>query len=345
MGLFKRVSKFLESPSTPAPSARLGRELLGTPLSSIERGDTPMAGKSAAIATTDLSKRYRDVLAVSDLNLNVRRGEIYALLGRNGAGKTTTIRMLLGLIQPTAGQVEVLGRRLRQGVVDILARVGYLVETATAYPNLTVRENLEIQRRLLGAEQSSVSAAIKLMRLEAYADRRFSVLSLGNKQRVGLARAMLHKPDLLILDEPASALDPAGVVEIRSLLRRLAINQGITVFISSHILSEIAQLADRIGIVHEGRLLEELDRDELQGKGRSYVQVGASDLGRAAKLLAAAGFDKIKRSDRQLRIFGAEDRTPEIARIITRAGIDLTELSPRREDLESYFLRLTGGVK
>jgi len=226
------------------------------------------------------------VLAVDALDLDVRRGEIYGFLGRNGAGKTTTIRMLLGLIRPTGGQVEVLGRRVQPGTTISFARVGYLVETATAYPNLTVRENLDIQRRLTRAPRAAVAEVIELMRLDGLADRRARVLSLGNKQRLSLARALLHRPELLILDEPANALDPAGIVEVRELLRSRASEQGVTVFVSSHILTEIAHLVDRIGIMHEGRLLEELDRDQLRAKERLYVEVGASEPERAAALLA-----------------------------------------------------------
>lgn len=298
-----------------------------------------------AIATRTLTKRYRDVLAVSSLDLDVRRGEIYCFVGRNGAGKTTTIRMLLGLIRPTGGEVEVLGRQLRPGMSDVFAHVGYLVETATAYPNLTVRENLDIQRRLTSAERSAVADAIELMRLEKCADRRVGVLSLGNKQRVSLARALLHRPELLILDEPANALDPVGIVEVRELLRSLAREHGVTIFMSSHILAEVAHLADRIGIVHEGRLLEELDRSQLRARERAYVRVGASEPERAAALLAGAGFTRIERADGRLRVFDAEQRMPEIARVLVGAGIDLTELAPLREDLESYFLRLTEGVE
>ncbi len=222
------------------------------------------------ISTSGLTKRYHDVTAVENLALDVRAGEVYGFLGRNGAGKTTTIRMLLGLIRPSGGEVTVLGEGIVPGTTDVFRRVGYLVETATAYPNLTVRENLDIQRRLTGAPASSVAGAIERMALGPYADRRAGQLSLGNKQRLALARALLHSPDVLILDEPANALDPAGIVEVRELLRSLADERGVTVFMSSHILAEVAHLADRIGIVHEGRLVEELPREELAAKARAY---------------------------------------------------------------------------
>jgi ABC-type multidrug transport system ATPase subunit len=300
------------------------------------------------IATRSLTKRYREVLAVDALDLDVRRGEVYGFLGRNGAGKTTTIRMLLGLIRPTAGEVTVLGRRIGPGETSVFGRVGYLVEAATAYPNLTVRENLDIQRRLTGAPATAVGAAIEQLRLGEYADRRAGRLSLGNKQRLSLARAVLHKPDVLVLDEPANALDPAGIVEIRELLRSLADDHGVTVFMSSHILAEVAHLADRIGIINDGRLLEELDRDELQAKARAFVEVGVDDPARAETLLREAGFAHIERDPDApgvLRVLDAADRSAEIAAVVVGAGLRLDSLTPTREDLETYFLRLTGGAE
>ena len=308
------------------------------------RGSSRLSADTA-IATRSLSKGYRDVLAVDDLGLDVRRGEIYGFLGRNGAGKTTTIRLLLGLIRPTGGDVQVLGRRVQPGSSDVFARVGYLVETATAYPNLTVRENLDIQRRLTGSPRTAVADAIELMRLGGLAERRAGTLSLGNKQRLSLARALLHRPEVLVLDEPANALDPAGIVEIRELLRSLVTSHGVTVFMSSHILAEVAQLADRIGIVQEGRLLEELDRDQLRARERSYLEVDASEPERAAALLAGSGFARVELDGDRLRVTGAEGRAAEIARMLVAADVDVNGLVPVHEDLEAYFLRLTGGVE
>jgi ABC-2 type transport system ATP-binding protein len=240
-----------------------------------------------AIATRGLTKHYREVVAVNALELSVRRGEIYGFLGRNGAGKTTTIRMLLGLIRPSAGEVEVLGHRVQAGDQRWLGRVGFLVESASAYPNLTVRENLETQRRLTGAPAEATQRTIELLGLGAYADRVGGKLSLGNKQRLSLARALVHSPELLILDEPANGLDPAGIVEVRRLLRRLADEQGVTVFMSSHILAEVAHLADRIGILHEGRLIEERSRDELAATAREYVAHSMTAEEREEALLTA----------------------------------------------------------
>ncbi|MFZ1410868.1 MAG: ABC transporter ATP-binding protein [Micropruina sp.] len=240
-----------------------------------------------AIRLTGVSKSYGPVRAVGGLDLTVRRGEIYGFLGRNGAGKTTTIRMLLGLIRPSAGTLEVLGHDVTDGRRDWLRQVGFLVESASAYPNLTVRENLAIQQRLTGAPKTAVSEVIAQLGLGRYADRRAGRLSLGNKQRLSLARALLHRPELLVLDEPANGLDPAGIVEIRELLKRLSREHGVTVFMSSHILPEVGHLADRIGIVHDGRLIEEDGRDVLAARARDYLTETLTEQQRAEALQTA----------------------------------------------------------
>ena len=217
----------------------------------------------AVVTTRGLTKRFGPVTAVAGLDLEVRQSEIYAFLGRNGAGKTTTIRMILGLIRPSAGEVRVFGQPVRSARPEWLRRVGSLVETATAYPNLTVGENLDLHRRLTGAPARAVPEVIERLGLATQAGRRAGHLSLGNKQRLSPARALVHAPELLVLDEPANALDPAGIVEIRELLRTMADENGTTVFVSSHILGEVAHLADRIGIIHDGRLVEETSRQQL----------------------------------------------------------------------------------
>jgi ABC-type multidrug transport system ATPase subunit len=303
------------------------------------------ADSATVLNTPGLTKYYGKVLAVAGLDLDVRRGEIYAFLGRNGAGKTTTIRMLLGLVRPTSGDATVLGTRITAVESAVFARVGYLVETATSYANLTVRENLEIHRRLTGSPRAATSEAMKLLGLSESAERRAGQLSLGNKQRLALARALLHTPELLILDEPTSGLDPAGIIEVRELLRRLAHKNDVTVFMSSHILAEVAHLADRIGIIHEGRLLQELDYDELRARSRRYLDIGVSDPDRAARLLSERlGIGSIERTDEgALRLFDGLERGAEISRVLVQGGLELTRLAEAQEDLESYFMRLTGG--
>ena len=301
-----------------------------------------MTAGDYVIEARRLTKRYGDVIAVDGLDLGVRAGEIYGFLGRNGAGKTTTIRMLLGLVRPTAGDARILGTPMGPGADSVLGRVGLLVETATAYGNLTVRENLALHGRLTGAPPSAVDRTIDRMRLGEYAHRRADTLSLGNEQRLSLGRALLHDPEVLVLDEPANGLDPAGIVEVRELLRSLA-DDGVTVFMSSHILTEVGHLADRVGLIHDGRLLEELDRKALRARARPYVEVRADDLERARSLLAGNGFTELHGIDDGIRVFTARDRSTEIARLLVEAGVGLTALVPGREDLEGYFLRRTGG--
>lgn len=300
---------------------------------------------TVAIETTNLVKRYGDVVAVDNLSLRVTRGEIYAFLGLNGAGKTTTIRMLTGMVRPTAGAAYVLGTRIGRGPKNPWHAVGHLVEMPHAYPELSVRENLEVIRRLRpGTPSQAVDRAIDRLGLAAYAGRRAGTLSLGNAQRLGLAKALLHSPELLILDEPANGLDPAGIVEIRNLLIDLAGQQGVTVFISSHILGEVARLAHRIGIIHQGRLLQELDVAELERHRRRRLAIRTRD-GRAALAeLVGAGFAAAITPDNTIELAeeAAIQRPDDIAVRLVNAGHAPTLLKVEEEDLERYFLRLVG---
>jgi ABC-2 type transport system ATP-binding protein len=298
-----------------------------------------------AIATDALTKRYRgDVLAVDGVNLRVARGEIYAFLGLNGAGKSTTIRMLLGMIRPTAGHAELFGVRVAPGANALWRRVGHLVESATAYPELTVVENLDVARRLAGIEdRRRADLMIDRLALNAYAGRRAATLSLGNLQRLALARALLHGPELLVLDEPANGLDPAGVVEIRDLLRDLAHHEGVTVFMSSHILGEVDRLANRIGIVHRGRLVEELDSAALEQRRDRRLEVATRDLEAAKAALLAAGLRPQGRGQGRLELRDpmALEAPERVAEILVSAGVPPTHLAIALESLEEHFMRLT----
>lgn len=300
---------------------------------------------SLPIETQDLSKHYRDVRAVEHLSLRVAEGEIYAFLGLNGAGKTTTIRMLLGMIKPTSGTATVLGTRVRLGSRIPWRDVGYMVEDPHAYPELTVFENLEVARRLHpGTPPQAVGEIIDRLGLAAYADRRAGTLSHGNAQRLGLAKAMLHHPRLLILDEPANGLDPAGIVEIRQLLFELTREQGGTVFMSSHILAEVSRLAGRIGIIHQGRLLQELDAAELERNRRRQLVLRVREIESAHRTLLDAGLPAEILPDGALALKhpAAVERPDEINRLLVEAGNSPTQLVVEEEDLEQYFLRLVG---
>ena len=302
-------------------------------------------GKSLTIETTGLSKRFGDVIAVNNLSLNIHRGEIYGFLGLNGAGKTTTIRMLLGMIRPSAGSVSLFGMKVQPSQRSIWKRVGYLVETPHAYPDMTVRQNLEIVRRLRKLNDAgAVEKIMEELELTHYANRRAKILSLGNAQRLGLAKALIHHPDLLLLDEPANALDPAGIVEVRNLLRGLAEKNGVTVFISSHILSEVARLATRIGVVHEGQLVKELNASELDEQEGQRLVVDVRDTSAALSVLGKAGI--VARLDGK-NSFVITDKPAmqypdKVATLLVEAGCPPTRLVVEQGDLESYFLGLVG---
>ena len=298
-----------------------------------------------AIETNGLSKSFGDVQAVNDVSLRVERGEIYGFLGLNGAGKTTTIRALLGMIRPGAGTVRVLGQPVGPHGRGPWRQVGHMVESPAVYPELTVRENLEVARRLHGVRDTGATErVIEQLGLQQYARRRSGTLSTGNRHRLGLARALLHGPDLLILDEPGSGLDPAGVVEIRDLLGRLAREQGVTIFMSSHILTEVDRLATRIGIIHRGRLIEELETRQLEALRARRLAVRTRDLALARSVLAGAGFEV---QDGNGTLLLSETRAVEapddVATLLVNAGTPPTRLAVEQENLEDYFLRLTGG--
>src|SRR5450759_900144 len=302
---------------------------------------------SLAIETEDVGKLYADVRAVEHLSLRGAEGEIYAFLGLNGAGKTTTIRMLLGMIRPTTGYATVLQTRVRAGSREPWEAVGYLVETPHSYPELTVYENLEVARRLHpGTPRQAVGRTIERLGLGAYANRQAGNLSQGNAQRLGLAKALLHAPKLLLLDEPANGLDPAGIVEIRELLLELTREQGVTVFMCSHILAEVSRLAQRIGIIHQGRLLQELDVDELEQNRRRRLLLRARDMEAARLALATAGHpaEMLRDGTLELTDIPSLEHPDDIARLLVQAGVPPTQVMLEEEDLEQYFLRLIGMI-
>ena len=298
-----------------------------------------------SIETENLGKCYGDVQAVEHLSLRVAEGEIYAFLGLNGAGKTTTIRMLLGMIKPTTGYAKVLNTTVRLGSRKPWESVGYLVEIPHCYPELSVYENLEVARRLHpGTPRKSVSHIIERMGLAAYADRQAGNLSQGNAQRLGLAKALLHNPKLIFLDEPANGLDPAGIVEIRELLLELTHEQGVTVFMSSHILAEVSRLAQRIGIIHKGNLIQELNMDELERNRKRRLLLQTRNIESAHRVLMDAGQPSEILEDGmiELKDASAVEHPDDINSLLVKAGTPPTRLMVEEEELEQYFLRLVG---
>jgi ABC-2 type transport system ATP-binding protein len=297
------------------------------------------------IRTNNISKHYEDVKAVSDVSISVRKGEIYGFLGLNGAGKTTTIRMLLGMIKPTSGAAFINNEKVTSGNTELWRKVGSLVEIPFAYPELTVRENLEIFRRLRSLpERNSVDKVIEKLQLGAYADRKAKNLSLGNNQRLGLAKALIHTPDILILDEPSNGLDPAGIFEIRELLKDLAVNQGVTIFISSHILGEISRFATRIGIIHEGKLIQELDSGHLEALYKKRLLINSNNNDLALAILEKNGYEAERYGGSLLSVSSerAIEMPGSIAELMVVAGCPPTLLKVEEEDLETYFLRIIG---
>ncbi|MEW6126287.1 MAG: ATP-binding cassette domain-containing protein [Acidobacteriota bacterium] len=295
-----------------------------------------------AIETSRLARRYGNLIAVEDLNLRVERGSIYGFLGPNGAGKTTTIRMLLGLIRPNQGDVRLLNESLGKNRLLVLARVGSLVETPSLYSHLTGRENLEVTRRLRGVSRKQIDRVLAIVNLEKDADRKAREYSLGMRQRLGLALALLGDPDLLILDEPTNGLDPAGIHEMRELIRRLPSEHEITVFLSSHLLSEVEQMATHIGIIQKGKLLFEGRLEQLQARMQEHLEIELNQPEEAAQLLTGHGF-AVQRNGTQKIYVQAKGRAAaaNINSLLVRQGFEVSRLSIERPSLEETFLQMT----
>ena len=299
---------------------------------------------SSGLVAEHVTKDFGTVRAVDSVSLAVAPGEVVALLGLNGAGKTTLIRLLLGMVRPTSGRVLVCGRPLPAR--DVWAEVGYLVEGPAAYPELTVRENLDVARRLRRLGPRVVEDALERFGLGEYAARRAGQLSLGNRQRLGLAKALLHRPAVALLDEPVNGLDPAGVVEIRSLVVELAREHGTAVLVSSHLLTEVARAATRIAVLHEGRLVEELEAAALEHRLRRHLEVAAADPVGAARLLSGLGLAPYSVGDGRLLVVEdprAVADPAHVAEALVTGGHPPERLAVVEEDLESYFLRLVAG--
>ena len=296
------------------------------------------------IETRALTRRFKDRLAVDAVNLWVPSAGIYGFLGPNGAGKTTTIRMLLGLMRPDAGDICLFDTPLAGNRQGLLQRVGALVETPSLYPHLTGRENLEVTRRLLGAARNLIDRALDIVKLTADAQRCVREYSLGMRQRLGLALALLNQPKLLILDEPTNGLDPAGIHEMRDLLRRLPVELGLTVFLSSHLLSEVEQIASHIGIIHAGRLLFQGTLTELQAQQQAQLTIGVTAPERAVQCLAKAGWAVQQRADGMLIVAAASPAvSAQLNHLLVSQGIEVFHLARTQLSLEDIFLALTDG--
>jgi ABC-2 type transport system ATP-binding protein len=302
-----------------------------------------VASTAAAIRTIALSKSYGKRLAVDHLDLEVERAELFGFLGPNGAGKTTTIRMALGLIAPTGGSVEILGQEVRSHRAQVLPRVGALVEAPALYGYLSGRDNLRAVGNLLGgASEKRIDEVLEIVSLKGRDRDRVRTYSMGMKQRLGLAMALLNDPDLLILDEPANGLDPAGIVEMRDLLRDLAA-QGKTVFISSHVLTEVQQICTRVAIINHGKLIRVAQvHDLLQSSGEFEVKVDVpADLMATLRLQPWAQQARVE--DGLVITPAPEGRGRNLVKFLVESGHVPDSVSVRQKDLEDIFLSLTDG--
>ena len=298
------------------------------------------------IETKNLTKQYGSQKSVADLNIHVKRGRIYGLLGRNGAGKTTTMKMLLGLTKPTSGEVKIWGNPLQGNEKKLLPRIGSLIESPGFYPNLTGTENLRIFATLRGVPNNhAIKDALDLVGLPYKDKKLFSQYSLGMKQRLAIALAVMHDPELLILDEPINGLDPIGIAEVRSFIRELCDARGKTILISSHILSEISLLADDIGIIDHGALLEEESLAELEQKSSKHIRFTLSDTAQAARILERNFHEShfSIQDDHNLRLHNLELPVGKIVTAFVENGLEVSEAATSEESLEDYFKRVTGG--
>ncbi|WP_416828340.1 ABC transporter ATP-binding protein [Ectobacillus polymachus] len=291
------------------------------------------------IMTNQVSKQFGSFTAVHDVSLRVPEGEIFCFLGPNGAGKSTTIRMLLGLITPTSGDITIFGESLALHRTDILREVGSLVESPSYYGHLTAYENLECTRKILQVDKKAITDALEIVGLSAVKDKLVRTFSLGMKQRLGIAQALLGKPKLLILDEPTNGLDPAGIQEIRDLLKRLPQQLGATILLSSHHLSEVELLADHVGIIHKGILIFQGSIQELRKKGASHLEIGVRPLEGATEQLRKQGY-KPWVQDQYVMLDEAKN-IAELNRELVMSGHDVYHLRQQKETLEDIFLALT----
>lgn len=298
------------------------------------------------IETKHLTKKYGKQTVVNDVNLHVKKGRIYGLLGRNGAGKTTVMKMILGLTSVTSGKIDVFGKSIAGQEKRIYPRVGAIIEAPGFYPNLTGTENLEIFAKLRGtAAPNAVKNALEVVGLPYKDKKRFSEYSLGMKQRLGIANAILHDPELLILDEPTNGLDPIGIAEMRNFIKRLSSERGKTILISSHILSEIALLADDIGIIDCGVLLEESSMNELKKRNSKYILLQVSDVPKASLILEREFHTKdySVQDEHTLRIYDTSLNMGEINKFLVMQNITVTSSGLCNDTLEDYFKKITGG--
>jgi ABC-2 type transport system ATP-binding protein len=300
------------------------------------------------LKTHHLSKKYQNKFALNKVNLSIKKGSIFGFIGQNGAGKSTLIRLVCGLAGPTTGTIELFGKENERALIEARKRIGTIIEGPALYPNMTATENLEAHRLLKGIPgKECINKTLRLVGLQDTGKKKAKNFSLGMKQRLGLAIALLGDPEFLILDEPINGLDPMGVVEIRELLKKLNQEYGITILISSHILSELHLLATHYGIIHEGELLEQLSAKELNEKCQQYLHIKVDDPNKGATIIerqfATTNFEVMP--DGSMKLFAYVDTPGKVSKALTNEGLVIEQFMPMGEDLETFFTKRIGGVQ
>ncbi|MGN6711509.1 ABC transporter ATP-binding protein [Anaerocolumna jejuensis] len=300
------------------------------------------------VTTNNLTKRVKEKEIVSNLNMHISQGQIYGFLGPNGAGKTTTMKMLTNLWKPTSGEINLFGQKLMPDSYQVLKRMGSIIEFPTFYENMSAAENLKLHCEYMGYySPNCVEQALDMLYLSDAKDKKAKEFSLGMRQRLGIARAVLTKPELLILDEPANGLDPAGMKQIRDLLTMLCKEYGITILISSHLLSEIESIAQTIGIIHHGKMLQEISMKEISDMGLEYIEITTPNIKQAAYTIAEKmNLQNFKiMEDNRIRVYDKKVSSQELSGVFADNHIAIQALNVKTESLEDYFLKLTEGVK
>ena len=302
---------------------------------------------SYILQTSHLSKTIDGKQLVTDVNIHVKKGEVYGFLGPNGAGKTTVMKMLTNLWKPTSGTVALFGKALEKTSYEVLKRMGSIIEFPTFYDHMSGKDNLQLHCEYMGYyNKGSVEEALQMLGLSDAADRPAGSYSLGMKQRLGIARAILCKPELVILDEPTNGLDPAGMKQIRDLFRMLCTEYGMTLMISSHLLPEIESIADTVGVIHHGKMMKEISMKEIAETNTAYIELAVEDTKKAAYVLA----EKMQLSnfkivnDSGIRIYEQGVTTQKISRELMANDVEIASISQHTETLEDYFLKVTSEV-
>ena len=302
---------------------------------------------SYILQTSHLSKTIDGKQLVTDVNIHVKKGEVYGFLGPNGAGKTTVMKMLTNLWKPTSGTVALFGKALEKNSYEVLKRMGSIIEFPTFYDHMSGKDNLQLHCEYMGYyNKGSVEEALQMLGLSDAADRPAGSYSLGMKQRLGIARAILCKPELVILDEPTNGLDPAGMKQIRDLFRMLCTEYGMTFMISSHLLPEIESIADTVGVIHHGKMMKEISMKEIAETNTAYIELAVEDTKKAAYVLA----EKMQLSnfkivnDSAVRIYEQGITTQKISRELMANDVEIASISQHTETLEDYFLKITSEV-